>query len=403
MRGTLRPLCLAAIVMGVWGCDSNQRLVELSQESLSRQAEQNAQMTRQSQAVTETTQQLIKAESAVQDDATQLEQQLHAERSALDRQRAGLDDERRDLAAERQRTPMIAESIKGVALLVASALPLVICWYLARALFLSAGEDSTAAEILLEQLAMREPLLTAWATAALLPPACSDRSKDSLASPLPCLSHRGEITVERAPHRVWVVVEDAHAVEFLKRISRVLAQGDATLPDLGQWSLEGTVAFIADNAVSKPALTNSSVGELKEFHLLTREIESITVQRGALARTVNSRPNCLALVTSKRALENYLHPDAICRARGVRIDFGDFDDVLEAAAAATFQADDGRRWTSLSKRARKRLRDRTKKWLNRAAVDQMTPRLLAERDPSGEVVGWLRSIAGLADAEPPKP
>jgi hypothetical protein len=52
----------------------------------------------------------------------------------------------------------------------------------------------------------------------------------------------------------------------------------------------------------------------------------------------------------------------------------------------------------LSRRARRRLRDKAKKWLNRDAVERMTPERLAERDPAGEVISWLRMIAELATA-----
>jgi hypothetical protein len=405
MRRTRRPLRLAAIIIGIisGGCESDQRLMDLSRESLNRQAEQNEQIARQGQAVTDTTQQLIKAESAVQSEATVLEQQLHAERSALDRQREGLENERRELADDRRRDPMIAESIKGLTVLVAAALPLVICWYLARSLFLSAGEDATAVEVLIDQLATRKPLLSDCASVALPSPVRGDRSMASLAPRCPCLGYRGEPEVDSAcsPHRLVLVVEDAHAVEFLKRISHVLAQLDSSVPDLGQWSLDGTVAFLVDDAVSTPPPARNSLLEGPwEFHLLTRAIEPVTMRRQTLAQALNARPNCLAQVTSKRSLENYVHPDAICQARQVRIAFGDFDDVAEIAAKATFQAEDCRSWTSLSTRDRKRLRGRAKKWLNRAAVDQMTTSLLAERDPGEEVVGWLRGIARLANAEP---
>jgi hypothetical protein len=173
MRGTLRrlsrPLLLAAMVVSVIqpGCDSDHRVVEISRESLNRQAEQNAQMAKQSQAVTETTHELIKAESTVQSDASQLQQELHTERSTLDQQRLDLENERRSLAVERQRDPIIAETIKGLAIVIAAALPLVVCWCLVRSLFLSTSEDFTAAEILIEQFATQGPLLTACAHAAL--------------------------------------------------------------------------------------------------------------------------------------------------------------------------------------------------------------------------------------------
>jgi hypothetical protein len=155
-------------------------VVDISRESLHRQAEQNAQLARQSQAVTETTHELIKAESTVQSDANQLQQELHTERSTLDQQRQELEDERRSLAAKRQRDPIIAESIKGLALVVAAALPLVVCWYLVRSLFLSASDDFTSAEILLEELATQGPLLAACAHAALPLTVDEDRSTPDL-------------------------------------------------------------------------------------------------------------------------------------------------------------------------------------------------------------------------------
>ena len=118
-----------------------------------------------------------------------------------------------------------------------------------------------------------------------------------------------------------------------------------------------------------------------EFHLLDRETEPTTTQRKILAGALNSRPNCQALAHIQTGVENYLHPDAISQAGGVEVGFGDFDDVAEIVARASFQSDESRSWESLSRRARRRLRDKAKKWLNREAVDCMTPERLAERDP----------------------
>jgi hypothetical protein len=54
------------------------------------------------------------------------------------------------------------------------------------------------------------------------------------------------------------------------------------------------------------------------------------------------------------------------------------------------------RWGELSTRARRRLRNRAKSWLNTLAVDRMSVARFAERDPVGEIRGWLRIIAELA-------
>src|SRR4051812_40968574 len=93
----LIPLLIVA------GCDSDERVVKLSRESMNRQAEQNAQIARQSQAVADATKQLVQAESQAQEKHQQLEQQLHAERGSLDRQHEDLETERRAIAAQRHR------------------------------------------------------------------------------------------------------------------------------------------------------------------------------------------------------------------------------------------------------------------------------------------------------------
>ena len=51
---------------------------------------------------------------------------------------------------------------------------------------------------------------------------------------------------------------------------------------------------------------------------------------------------------------------------------------------------------SLSRRARQRLRNRAKAWLNTAAADCMTPERLAESDPAGEIPQWLATIGRFA-------
>jgi hypothetical protein len=395
-----RRLLLAAftIVTVVVGCDSDQRTVEISRESLNRQAEQNHEMARQNQAVTETTQQLIRSETDVQHDASQLHEQLHTERSALDQQRQDLEGERRSLAAERQRDSVIARAIPGVVAIVVAALPLIVCWYLARSMFVSVNDDSTAAEILIEQLATQGPLLTACSKPGL---PNDEHSTDLL--------HSREIRLlgqaksdsspdQHSPLRAIVVVEGIHDVEFLKRISRILSQTDVSLPDLGRLETTGVIALVVNNGAAIAFPTGFAENGPAEFHLLDRESGPTAVQREAAIRAINSRSNCRAALTSKRAIENYLHPAAIREAGGVEITFGDFDDVAETAAKATFSWNPTGSWESLSRRARRRLRDKAKKWLNRDAVDRMTLERLAERDPAGEVLGWLRAIAELTTA-----
>ncbi len=114
-------------------------------------------------------------------------------------------------------------------------------------------------------------------------------------------------------------------------------------------------------------------------------------------RIVNARPGCRAAITTKRALENYLHPDCILEACGVELKQSDDSrHVPDAVARRLWE----RRqkpiaWDEVPIRARRRLRDKVKRQLIHDAASHMTPRLLRESDPHGEIRGWLTIIAEL--------
>ena len=142
--------------------------------------------------------------------------------------------------------------------------------------------------------------------------------------------------------RAVVVVEGIHDAEFLKRISHTLSRTDADVPDLGQLETAGLIAFVINNGTSIAFPAGLSANGPSEFHLLDQETGPTSVQRKAAVAAINARSNCRAALTSKRAIENYLHPEAIREAGGIEITFGDFDDVAEIAAKATFNPE-GRR------------------------------------------------------------
>ncbi len=102
-------------------------------------------------------------------------------------------------------------------------------------------------------------------------------------------------------------------------------------------------------------------------------------------------------MTTKRNLESYLHPDVLREARGVEVRFGDREAVATLVARRLYEAaTPSVPWEELASRCHRRLRERAKHWLNTLAVDRMTRERLAERDPEGEVISWLRAIADLA-------
>lgn len=205
----------------------------------------------------------------------------------------------------------------------------------------------------------------------------------------------------RAPTRrelpILLVVEGPHDVEFLRRISRLLHERHADLPDLGMLEAQSKLVMLpvgGNGPRHRPAELNL-LGSY-QVHLFDREDEPETSRREEAAWQLNGIPDCYAFVMSKRSLENYLHPDAVTEVAQVAISFGDYEPVADLVAQRLFEAKPrGIAWQSLPYRSRKRLRDRAKCWLNTEAADWMTIEQLEERDPDGEVSHWLTTIAEL--------
>jgi len=199
------------------------------------------------------------------------------------------------------------------------------------------------------------------------------------------------------PTRLFVLVEGVNDAHFLRRISAMLHAHQPDLPDLAASERSGDILFVPTGGGDLLPWTYrlASIG-LAEFFLLDRETPPVTQARQQLAQIVNLRPRCRAFITAKRSLENYLHSAAIREAIGVTITFGDDDPVAELVTRQVYQQSNSpTQWEDLSMRQRRRRRDRIKKLLNTAAAERMTIERLAERDPPGEVITWLKAIAEL--------
>jgi hypothetical protein len=203
---------------------------------------------------------------------------------------------------------------------------------------------------------------------------------------------------DSASRPVLVVVEGKHDIEFLRRVSAALKDADAGLPDLAEMEQAGKLLFIPFGGGDVLAWANR-LAALKqvEFHLYDREAPPETDVRQRAARIVNVRPRCRAFVTKKRSLENYLAPSAIREIGGLEVSFSDDDDVADLVAQKAWSmAGNDPPWQLLPGRARKRLRERAKRWLNTHAAARMTAQRIDECDPAGEIRGWLQTIARLA-------
>ena len=140
----------------VVGCGStDERLVELSEKSLARQAEQNRQMLEQSTQVAQATRQLVAADAQAREELiaaqARLQHDLQAEREGIDRNRDELEAERKDLATKRHRDPNIAAAIIQAATLLSCLLPILLCLAILRALRHEAT-DPALDEVLIQEL-----------------------------------------------------------------------------------------------------------------------------------------------------------------------------------------------------------------------------------------------------------
>jgi hypothetical protein len=210
-------------------------------------------------------------------------------------------------------------------------------------------------------------------------------------------TQRSPSAIENRP--TLVVVEGRNDIEFLRRASAILRTSDSSLPDIAQLERSGRLVFVPSGGdVRGWAFRLAGLGS-PEFHLYDRENSPTAESRLEAARIVNLRTGCRAAVSSKRSVENYLHRDAILEARGIEVHFSDDDDVADLVAERCFlRQHPAGGWHELSVRARRRLRNRAKSWLNTLAVDRMTVARFAQRDPNGEITGWLKSIAEMAGA-----
>lgn len=219
-------------------------------------------------------------------------------------------------------------------------------------------------------------------------------------APVPVLRPAANQRPPLSSVKLICIVEGANDIEFLVRISRIIATARPGIPDLASLQKAGELAILPRGGGDLLFWADrlAPIGA-KQFHLSDREIEPECNSRQQAVRIINRRAGCRAAVTRKRTLENYLHPAAIFEARGVYVEFHDQDDVAEVVARRSLAARIRTPpWANLPSRARKRLCYRVKKWLNTEAVDRMTYEHLVERGGAEEIASWLSTIRELLAA-----
>jgi hypothetical protein len=174
------------VILIAIGCNSSDdRLVELSRQSADRQAEQNRLVETNNRQVLEATNRLVEADAKSRAESDELHRQIESERAGINEQRDALEKERQQIAEARNRDPIVAESIQAVGGLIAAILPLLVCLFLLRGLFHKSDQEALA-EVLIEDLVSRQPLLSGHAAVSLpgtgreprLPAAAAEEPQD---------------------------------------------------------------------------------------------------------------------------------------------------------------------------------------------------------------------------------
>ena len=232
--------------------------------------------------------------------------------------------------------------------------------------------------------------------AALVPPECI-RYVQQDASGRPCIiddeEHMLRLVADQLgvlpDNRVQLIiyVEGPNDVAFLEHASRLVGSIDlakdprvAFVP-LGGGNLKHWVNRRYLSGFSRP-----------EIHIYDRDNDSGYQKQ---VEEVNRRGNGdWATLTSKREIENYLHPDAVRTELGVDIEIDDYTDVPVVAAQAIQETSESpQAWKDLTEDKRRYQTSQVKRRLCRGVIAIMTPEQLRDRDPNGDIEGWLQRIS----------
>ena len=192
--------------------------------------------------------------------------------------------------------------------------------------------------------------------------------------------------------RLLLYVEGPNDVAFLEHVSRLTGQVDL--------AIEPQVAFVLSGGGNLKHWVNrhylSGLG-LPEMHIYDRD-EDHGYQ--ALVDKVNKRGNDdWATLTTKREIENYLHPEVAKEILGIDIAFSDDDDVPLIVARTLHNASESKKsWDEVEEDKQKSKMSRAKYRLCHEVAARMTLEQLEERDPNGEVKDWFRRVSQKLDS-----
>ena len=183
--------------------------------------------------------------------------------------------------------------------------------------------------------------------------------------------------------RVLVGVEGPNDMEFLRRISRILKHAGEDIPSIEELEASNRIImFPFGGANLKHWVHRLKPLQAHELHITDRDNRPPDDPKYKKhVDDINLGERSEAYITSKRELENYLHPDAIFEALQVNVVVDDWNDIPKEVAAKL-------PWNPTT----------AKEHLNRECVDKMTPERLTDRDSNADIRSWLKRISDLVSA-----
>jgi len=135
-----------------------------------------------------------------------------------------------------------------------------------------------------------------------------------------------------------------------------------------------------------------------EIHIYDRDADCPPKYQ-TQANKVNQRNDgSRAFLTTKREVENYLHPDAIRDVLGVNVQISDDSDVPEMVARAIHEQGEGAvPWDQLNEEKRRKKETRAKQRLNNEVAAAMTVARLRDRNALDEIREWFRAIKAVIE------
>jgi putative ATP-dependent endonuclease of the OLD family len=202
--------------------------------------------------------------------------------------------------------------------------------------------------------------------------------------------------------KVFFGVEGKHDINFMRRISAILAATEPDILDLGAAERAGTLVFVPLAGSNMELWVTTLAGlDRPEFYLTDRDQAPPAQPKYHQLMTQWAARGCTSWTTSKREMENYLHPSVLTAEAPGYTGTGadDFEDVpllfAEAVHSATPNAP---AWADVSAEKRKDKASSAKKRLNTVCVQNMTSALLTQSDPNDDIRTWLRAIGRALNA-----